>query len=57
VGKTPILDRQPNQLGDVPITYADVSKAKQKLGYKPTTLLAEGVKKYVAWCRTTRLVK
>jgi UDP-glucuronate 4-epimerase len=57
LGIAPLLDKQPNQPGDVPITYADVSKARAKLGYKPTTPLHEGVKKYVAWCRAMGSVK
>jgi UDP-glucuronate 4-epimerase len=35
--------------GDVPITYADISKSKEMLGYDPKTLIDEGVAKYVAW--------
>tara|TARA_R110002073_G_scaffold252312_1_gene414881 strand:+ start:1198 stop:2163 length:966 start_codon:yes stop_codon:yes gene_type:complete len=44
-----ILDRQPDQPGDVPVTYADVSLAEQELGYRCTTPLAEGVKKFCRW--------
>ncbi|MEC8251967.1 MAG: SDR family NAD(P)-dependent oxidoreductase [Planctomycetota bacterium] len=43
------LDRQPDQPGDVPITYADVTRAEQALGYRPETPLAEGVKKFCRW--------
>ena len=35
--------------GDVPITYADVTKSKTKLGYNPQTMIDEGIAKYVAW--------
>jgi UDP-glucuronate 4-epimerase len=45
------IDRGPAQLGDVPITYADISKARERLGYRPTTPIAEGVKRYVEWYR------
>ena len=48
-GVEPILDRQPNQPGDVPITYADVSKAKRKLGYQPSTTVREGLERFFAW--------
>ena len=34
-----------NQLGDVPHTYADISKAKRDLGYDPQTTLEEGLRK------------
>lgn len=50
-GKTPILDRQPMQPGDVLITFADVSKAKQRLGYDPRTNVRDGVERFVRWYR------
>ncbi|MCK6446306.1 MAG: SDR family NAD(P)-dependent oxidoreductase [Planctomycetes bacterium] len=53
LGKEPKLDRQPLQPGDVLITYADVTKAKTKLGYRPTTTITEGLDRYVAWYRAT----
>lgn len=49
LGKAAILDRQPMQPGDVPITYADVSRAEQRLGYKCQTPLAEGVRLFCSW--------
>jgi len=51
LGKKAIIDRQPNQPGDVPLTYADISKAKALLGYAPTTKIAEGIPKFVEWFR------
>ncbi len=47
------LDRQPNQPGDVPLTCADVSKARTKLGYRPKTPVADGLARYVEWYRRT----
>ena len=41
-----VIDDQP---GDVPRTYADVSKAHALLGYSPETPIAEGIEKYVEW--------
>jgi UDP-glucuronate 4-epimerase len=35
--------------GDVPITYADITKSKALLGYNPQTQIAEGLTKYVEW--------
>ncbi|MEP6947197.1 MAG: GDP-mannose 4,6-dehydratase [Acidobacteriota bacterium] len=49
VGKKAIIDRQPMQPGDVPITFADISKAKELLGYHPTTKIADGIPKFVEW--------
>lgn len=51
-GKEPVLDRQPMQPGDVVITFADVSKAREKLGYDPHTTVADGLERFVAWYRS-----
>jgi UDP-glucuronate 4-epimerase len=39
----------PDQPGDVPITYADVSLAGRELGYRSSTPLALGIDKFCAW--------
>ncbi len=49
IGKKAIIDRKPFQLGDVQITYADISKARKILGYEPKTKIEEGVKKFWEW--------
>jgi len=41
----------PMQPGDVPATYADVDRAREKLGYEPTTPIDVGVPRFVAWYR------
>jgi len=51
-GREVILDRQPMQPGDVEITYADVSKARSKLGYEPSTTVREGLERFVEWYRS-----
>ena len=43
------IDRQPAQPGDVPRTFADVSKAKRLLGYEPTTGIESGLKHFAHW--------
>jgi len=48
-GKKAEIRNLPDQPGDVPLTYADVSKAREILGYHPTTRLEEGIRKYVDW--------
>jgi len=53
-GKEPVLDRQPMQPGDVLVTYADVSKARAKLGYDPRTSVREGLGRFVRWYLTER---
>jgi len=49
--KAAIIDKQPSQPGDVPITFADISLAREALNYAPTTKIAEGIPKYVEWYR------
>ncbi len=49
LGKRAIIDRQPPQPGDVPVTFADISKARARLGYNPQTKIAEGIPKFVKW--------
>ena len=44
VGKEAIYDQIGNQLGDVPHTYADISKAKRDLGYEPKMCLVDGLR-------------
>ena len=44
-----IIDRQPMQPGDVPTTYADISKARRLLSYDPRTKIEEGLPKFVEW--------
>ena len=54
IGKKAVLERNPPQPGDVPLTWADVSKAGRFLGYRPATPLEEGLRQFVAWYRTHR---
>jgi UDP-glucuronate 4-epimerase len=51
LGKPALIERLPLQPGDVPLTYADVSKAQRLLGYVPTTPIEEGIRRFVAWHR------
>jgi len=53
-GRSVTLDRQPDQPGDVPITFADVSRAKALLDYAPTTSVETGVARYWEWFKTDR---
>lgn len=49
LGKKAIIERLPEQPGDVPKTFADISKAKRLLGYSPSTELDQGLKKFYDW--------
>ncbi|MEZ4826792.1 MAG: GDP-mannose 4,6-dehydratase [Bacteroidia bacterium] len=49
LGVEAIIDRQPEQPGDVPQTVADIRLAQELLGYQPETSFKEGVKKFSEW--------
>jgi UDP-glucuronate 4-epimerase len=49
LGKKAEIDWLPDQPGDVPITYADISKARKLLGYNPRTSLSEGIEAFLKW--------
>jgi UDP-glucuronate 4-epimerase len=46
-----VIDRQPMQPGDVPITFADISKARARLGYQPQVKIGQGIKMFAEWFR------
>jgi UDP-glucuronate 4-epimerase len=49
LGRKANIDRQPPQPGDMPRTHADISKAQELLGYKPTTPIETGIRKFAEW--------
>jgi UDP-glucuronate 4-epimerase len=49
LGKKAIIERRPEQPGDVPVTFADVSKARRMLGYEPKTKIEQGIARFVEW--------
>jgi UDP-glucuronate 4-epimerase len=51
LGKKAVIDRQPAQPGDVPLTFADISKARALLGYNPQVKIGEGIKLFADWFR------
>lgn len=57
VGKKAIIEKHPMQLGDVPITYADITKAKNLLNYNPTTPIEEGLEVFAEWFKNYYMVK
>jgi UDP-glucuronate 4-epimerase len=48
-GRKAVIEVRPEQPGDVPRTFADVTKAGLDLGFKPATPLAEGLRHFHAW--------
>lgn len=57
VGTKAVIQDLPDQPGDVPKTYADVSKAEKLLGYHPKTPIRDGILKYVKWQRSLSELK
>jgi len=57
IGKKALIDRQPEQAGDVPLTYADVSKAKKLLYYDPNTTFKQGLENFREWLIASVLQK
>src|SRR5436309_6557237 len=49
LGKQAKINELPEQPGDMPLTYAGISKARKLLGYSPTTKFSEGLPKFVEW--------
>lgn len=50
-----VIDRQPLQPGDVPQTFADITKAKRLLGYNPQTQIEMGIHHFIEWFRQTQV--
>jgi len=51
LGKKPRIKYLPEQDGDMPVTYADISRAGKYLGYEPKVTIEDGVARFVAWYR------
>ena len=49
LGKKAIIEYLPEQQGDMPFTAADITKARELLGYNPRTKIREGIPKFVEW--------
>lgn len=54
LGKKALLDRLPEQPGDVVQTYADVTNAVRELGYRPKTDLSVGLERFINWLRDNK---
>jgi UDP-glucuronate 4-epimerase len=48
-GKKAVIEQMSAQAGDVPKTFADISKAKALLGYEPSTKFSDGLQKFYEW--------
>jgi UDP-glucuronate 4-epimerase len=54
VNKEAVLNRLPVQQGDVQTTFANIDKARKRLGYAPKVELEEGIRRFVEWWRATQ---
>lgn len=54
LGREPQIEWLPAQPGDVPVTYADVTRARAELGYRPRVPVREGIERFVEWYRSSR---
>jgi len=52
LGKKARIRHLPEQPGDVPITYADITKARTVLGYAPRTAIEDGIARFTEWFRS-----
>ncbi len=57
LGKKAKINRLPEQPGDMPLTCADISKARKLLGYDPKTKFEDGLPKFVDWFLKSRAAK
>lgn len=55
LGTKAVIQRLPDQPGDVPITYADITKAQRLLDYRPKIKIAAGIPLFVEWFRRNRM--
>ncbi len=57
LGEKAKINRLPEQPGDMPVTYADISKARKLLGYNPSTRLSDGLPRFIEWFLQSSLAK
>jgi UDP-glucuronate 4-epimerase len=55
LAKKAIIESHPMQLGDAPITFADISKAQQKLCYNPKINIKTGIKLFADWFKKSQI--
>jgi UDP-glucuronate 4-epimerase len=53
LGRTPVIERHPDQPGDVRLTAADLARAGAELGYDPRVGIAAGIERFVRWYEAT----
>ncbi len=53
VGREPVVERYPDQPGDVRLTSADLRRSERELGYRPKVGIEEGIRQFVRWYEAT----
>ncbi len=56
LGKQAVIDWQPMQSGDVPVTFVDISKLARQLGYASEVRIEKGIPQFVEWFRSRATV-
>ena len=56
-GKAAVRRYKPPQPGDVPVTYADISRARKEIGYDPRSSIEHGISRFVEWYRREETAK
>ncbi len=51
VGRAPVIERLPMQPGDVQRTWADLTRSRAELGYRPATPIRDGIEAQYRWMR------
>ena len=54
LGRTAKKKFLPMQEGEVPVTYADISKSRELLGYDPKVSIEEGLRRFCSWVLDNR---
>ncbi len=53
-GEKAVIKKMPEQTGDVPVTFADIRKAEQLLGYSPKSTINKGLQEFYKWFLSNR---
>jgi len=56
LGKPALIDQLPRQPGDVELTFADITRAREELGYAPCVTFEAGIAEYVRWYKQSRCI-
>jgi UDP-glucuronate 4-epimerase len=55
LGQEPKIQKLAIQPGDVSITFADITRAKNEISYQPKVNIEQGIARYVDWFKANKL--